>query len=139
MINRVLDLQTLTVGRVMAPLAKVVSVTSQTPVSEVLKLCREHGVTRLPVWQAEGASQRVAGILNLRSLLYEARPEANQTAGDYLKPALFLDEGRRLEDAMRQLQRGGQRLAIVLDRDRKEIGVLSLQDILKVVFGEFRL
>jgi putative hemolysin len=139
MINRVLDLQTLTVGRVMAPLSKVVSVTRQTPVSEVLKLCASHGVTRLPVWQGEGDQQRVAGFLNLRSLLYEAKLDLNKTAGDYLKPALYLDEGRRLEDALHQLQHSGQRLAIVLDRARKEVGLVSLQDILKAVFGEFKL
>jgi CBS domain containing-hemolysin-like protein len=37
------------------------------------------------------------------------------------------------------MQRGGQRLAIVLARDRHEIGFLSLQDVLKVIFGEVSL
>jgi CBS domain containing-hemolysin-like protein len=37
---------------------------------------------------------------------------------------------------MRRLQRSGERLGIVLGRDRREIGVISLQDILKVIFGE---
>jgi CBS domain containing-hemolysin-like protein len=37
------------------------------------------------------------------------------------------------------LQRSGQRLAIVLGRDRREIGILSLQDVLKFIFGEVSL
>jgi CBS domain containing-hemolysin-like protein len=45
----------------------------------------------------------------------------------------------RLEVAMRRMQRGGQRLAIVLGRDRSEIGILSLQDVLKLIFGEVSL
>ena len=34
--------------------------------------------------------------------------------------------------ALQRLQRSGQRLAIVLSRERREIGILSLQDVLKV-------
>ena len=139
MINRVLDLQTLTVGRIMQALVKTTGVTTQTPVSEVLQVCRERGVTRLPVWQEQGGQRRIAGLLNLRSLLYETNLDPRKTAGDFLKPALYLDEDCRLEDALRQLRRSGQRLAVVLNRERKEIGVVSLQDILKGVFGEFRL
>jgi putative hemolysin len=139
MINRVLDLQTLTVSRIMVPLARVPEVKTSSPVGEVLTLCREQGLTRLPVWEPlAGGRRRVAGFLNVRSMLYEPELDAGKTAGEYLKPALFLDEDRRVEDAMRQLQRSGQRIAIVLDRERREVGMVSLQDILKVVFGEFR-
>jgi CBS domain containing-hemolysin-like protein len=52
---------------------------------------------------------------------------------------LFLEEDMRLEVALRRMQRSGQRLAIVLGRERREIGLLSLQDVLKVIFGEVSL
>jgi CBS domain containing-hemolysin-like protein len=63
----------------------------------------------------------------------------SKTAADYVRPALYLDEDLRLEVALRRMQRSGQRLAVVLGRDRREIGIVSLQDILKVVFGEVSL
>lgn len=138
-INRVLDLQTLTVGQVMVPLSRVVGVGTATPLPEVLRLCREHDITRLPVWREVEGRRRVAGLLNARSLIYQAAPDPTQTAGDYLKPAAYQDENLSLEDAMRQLQRSGQRLAIVLNHHRQEVGVISLHDILKVVFGQFHL
>jgi len=37
------------------------------------------------------------------------------------------------------LQKSGQRLAVVLGRDRREIGILSLQDVLRAIFGEVSL
>ena len=37
------------------------------------------------------------------------------------------------------MQRAGERLAIVLGRDRHESGVVALEDILKVMFGEVKL
>jgi CBS domain containing-hemolysin-like protein len=72
-------------------------------------------------------------------LLFQPALDTSRPAGEYAKPALFLDEDLRLEVALRRMQRGGQRLAIVLSRDRREIGFLSLQDILKVIFGEVSL
>jgi CBS domain containing-hemolysin-like protein len=77
----------------------------------------------------------VAGLLDLSTLLYNERIERSGRVGDVLQPALYLDEGIRLEVALRQMQRTGQRLAIVLGSDRQEVGIVTLQDILKVIFG----
>jgi CBS domain containing-hemolysin-like protein len=52
---------------------------------------------------------------------------------------LYLEEDLRLEIALRRMQRSGQRMAIVLSRDRREVGLLTLEDALKVIFGEVRL
>ena len=139
MINRVLDLQTLTVRQVMKPLEQAVAMTAQTPVSAALALCRERKLTRLPVWESRDGEQRIIGMLALNTLLYQPALDATKPVGDYVKPALFLDEDLRLEVALRRLQRSGQRLAIVLSRERREIGILSLQDVLKVIFGEVSL
>jgi CBS domain containing-hemolysin-like protein len=137
MINRVLDLQHVTVGGVAVPLDKVVTVSTQTPMAEVYRLCREGGLTRLPV--RERAGTRVVGIVNLKTSLYEAKVDPRQTAGDFLQPGLYLNESARLELALRRLQRTGQRMAIVLGRDGQEIAIITLEDILRFIFGEVRL
>ncbi len=136
MINRVLDLQTLKVGQIAVPLAKVTGVASDTPIREVIATSRERGVSRLPVWQKHDGRQRIIGLVSLRTLIYQENVDVNKTAGDYLKPALYLDSEARVEAALRQMQRTGQRLAIVLGPDHQEVGVVSLQDILKGIFGE---
>ena len=139
MINRVLDLQNISVRQVTIPIAQAATVTVQTPMSEALQLAREKRITRLPVWRTEGGRQRIVGILSLRTVLYQADLDGSRSAGDYIKPALYLDENMRLEEALKRMQRSGQRLAIVLGRDQRETGIVSLQDILKVIFGEVRL
>jgi len=139
MIGRVLDLQTLTVRQVMKPLEQAVAMTAQTPVSAALALCRERKLTRLPVWEQRNGGQRIIGMLALDALLYQPALDTNKPVSEYMKPALFLDEDMRLEVALRRLQRSGQRLAIVLSREQREIGILSLQDLLKMIFGEVSL
>ena len=45
----------------------------------------------------------------------------------------------RLEEALQRMQRSGHRLAIVLGPDDREVGIISLQDILKMIFGDVSL
>ncbi len=139
MINRVLDLQNLTVRSIAVPWEKVVTVEVSTPMKNVMTLFRQRQFTRMPVCESRTGRARVAGVLSLRRLLFQAEVDERKLAADYLQPALYLDEEMRLEDALRAMQRSGQRLGIVLARDRSELGVVSLEDILKAVFGEVSL
>jgi CBS domain containing-hemolysin-like protein len=139
MINRVLDLQSLTVRQAMKPLTQAVGVATTTPISEALTLCRDRKFTRLPVWETRDGHRRVIGLISLKLMLYQSELPPAKPVGDYVRPALFLEEDLRLEVALRRMQRSGQRLAIVLGRERNEIGLLSLQDVLKVIFGEVSL
>jgi CBS domain containing-hemolysin-like protein len=56
-----------------------------------------------------------------------------------MEPAYFLPEELHLEEALRRMQATGNRLAIVLSPDRGETGVVGLEDILRVIFGEVNL
>ena len=121
-------------------MAQAITTTTQTRVAEVLRLCKECKLTRLPVWETRDSQRRIIGLIHLNSLLYQPVLDISRRGVlTYTQPALYLEEDLRLEIALRRMQRGGQRLAIVLGRDRREIGILSLQDVLKVIFGEVSL
>jgi putative hemolysin len=139
MINRVLDLQNLTVRQVAAPLTPANSARAETPISEALARCRDRNLSHLPVWDTDGKRDRVIGVLNLAALLYAPDLDAKKSARDYLQPALYLDEQLRLEEAFRRMQTSGRRMAIALGPDQAEAGVITLEDILKAIFGEVRL
>jgi len=139
MINRVLDLQSLTVRQAVTPIAESATVTAQTPVSQAMALCRDRKVSRLPIWETRDGRQRIIGLLNLNTLLFQAELDVNRPVSDSVQPALYLEEDLRLEVALRRMQRSGQRLAIVLGRDGREIGIINLQDMLKIIFGDVSL
>jgi CBS domain containing-hemolysin-like protein len=139
MINQVLDLQNLTLRQITIPLEKAITVPARATIDEMLGLARTHGFNRLPVWTETAGRRRIAGLVNVWPLLFQEKVDPLRTAADYLQPALYLDRDTRLEVALRQMQRTGQRLAIVLGRDQVEFGVVGLQDILGVIFGEVRL
>jgi CBS domain containing-hemolysin-like protein len=81
----------------------------------------------------------VVGVLELRTLLFQSGLDETRPVNDFVQPALYLDDQTRFEVALRQMQRTGQRLAIVLGPDRREVGLVALQDILRVIFGEVKL
>lgn len=139
MINRVLDLPSLTVRQLTTPLNKTLTASAQTTAREVLALAREHGIVRLPVWQMQDGKNRIVGLIALRQLLFHPELDPEKPVGDFVRPALYLEEDLRLEVALRRMQRGGQRLAVVLGRDGREVGVIGLEDILEFVFGDVNL
>ncbi|MEI7729445.1 MAG: CNNM domain-containing protein [Verrucomicrobiota bacterium] len=136
MIKRVLELQNITVSQIAIPLDRTVTVTTTTPMREVMEIWREKKINRIPVRDAGGGTRQIAGIISLRAVLYREDVQPDRPASQYVKPAMYLDEDTRLEVALGRLQRSGERMAIVLARDKREIGVVTLQDILRVVFGE---
>lgn len=139
MINRVLDLQNQTVRQVMIPLASTVTVKQEAPVEELLQVSRERNLTRFPVWDSNVQPNRIAGMVSVNHVMFRPELDVKKPVKEFVKPALYLDGETRLEVALQRMQRAGQRLAIVLGRDQREIGVVSLQDILKCVFGEVSL
>lgn len=139
MIARVLDLQNRRVAQIAVPLSRVTMVSEHTPMSDVLRLCQDSGFSRVPVWRDEGGRRRIVGVISLKTVLYLPDLDPARTAGDYVKPALYLSDDMRLEEALRRMQRSGQRLAIVLGADQRETGVVTLEDILKTIFGDVSL
>jgi putative hemolysin len=137
MINRVLDLPNFRVRHVMVPLASTIHVEASLPLAQALAICRERGLTRVPV--VDAATKRINGVINLEYILYLDELDTTKAAREYIQAPFFLPEELPLEEALRRMQHAGCRLAVVLGPDQRETGIVSLQDILKVIFGEVTL
>lgn len=138
-INRVLDLQSRSVEEIAIPMDRVAMVPADAPLSALLELRRHRGFSRYPVFRNEGTRRVVVGFVNCKRVVYEKSLDVSRPVSDFLKPGSFLDAGTRLDSALRQMQRTGVRLAIVLGEDKREMGVISLADILQTMFGEVRM
>jgi putative hemolysin len=139
MITRVLDLENVAVRQIARPLNEAVTVSAAAPVAEAMRLFHDSGYTRLPVWQERDGGRRIAGLVCADDLMYQAELNQAQPVGELIAPGLFVAEDLRLDVVLERMQRGGQRLAVVLGRDGREVGIVGLEDILKTIFGEVRL
>ena len=139
MITRVFDLQNINVRQIALPFNRFPILKHNELVADAIARFRETPINILPVWTANLRENRVAGFLNLKSIIFEQEFALNDHVEKHLSPPLYLDEDVRVQEALRRMQRSGNRMAIVVSRDRRELGLIRLEEILKVIFGEVKL
>lgn len=138
MITRVLDLQQTSLSQITLPFGRLPELTAQLTGAELLQRVREVNRNHLPVWE-DASRRRIAGIIDVRSVLYAADAERARPIRERLSPALHVSDHVAVEEALRRLQRSGQPVAIVLNADRREIGVVGFEEILRSIFGEVKI
>ncbi|MEY4692140.1 MAG: hypothetical protein RIT19_2465 [Verrucomicrobiota bacterium] len=136
LIYRIIDAQNLTLSRVAKPLDAAQTIHASATLPEIRESCRRGGHTRMPVWSGSGPNRRIEGIVSLKDVLYSEPDERRKTAGEWLRPALFLDDSLRIEEALRAFQKSGEHLAIVRAPDGREAGIVTLSDVLGALFLE---
>ncbi len=136
MISQVLRLSERTLGQAAIPLNLSVTASADSPISSVIALCKDHRIARVPIWKFGGGQRKVVGIVTLKTSLYKEDFDNDRPASEYMQPALFLPADLKVEAALKRMQRSGQWLAIVTSESQKEAGIVSLQDILNVVFSD---
>jgi len=136
LINRVMDLHSVTARQLMKPMQLAVTVNMDTALSDVLGLARKTGLSRFPAWDVQDNRRTIVGMLDLEGVIYRDDLEPNASIARFVKPALFVDENLPVEKALRRLRRTGQQLAIVVGRNQRELGLLAMQDVLKRIFGD---
>lgn len=131
MARRVYDFGDEMVGAIMVPLVDVIAVRDDSPLDEVIRVARQEGFSRLPVFHER--LPNVIGLMHVFDLLVtnEAR-----TAADVMKPPTFVPEMTPASDVLRRLQVEGVNLAIVVDEYGGAVGIIAIEDILEEVVGE---
>lgn len=137
LIDRVLNLQKLTVQRVAVPWENVTKVNESTPASYARELLAERTFSRMPVESDE--DRKVVGVVSLKSMLFSPKQEAESKVEDFMTPVLEFGPNTRLELVLKKFQHSGHRLAIVVDEGKHPIGIVTLTDVLRAMFGEVAL
>lgn len=135
------ELEKITVDDVMTAhtLAEVIDFDS--PIEDILQRITNSHHTRLPV--REGASEVIIGIIHIRKVINQLR--AHQHNGDLTKEALreiieepyFVPAGTPLYAQIQQFQEKQERIALVVDEYGEFKGLVTLEDILEEVIGDF--
>ncbi len=136
MINRILDLQNIRVRDVMTPIDRAACLDGHRSVKDLLELARLRHVSNVPLWNTGPSGRRIHGVVSIADALFDPSVTTDRSLASLVRPAIFVDEGMRLEDALKVMQRGRLRLAVVLNAPRREIGIVTLNDILRAMFGE---
>lgn len=135
------DLEKITVDDVMTAHTQVESIDFDAPLDEIMQQISNSQHTRLPVRQGE--QEEIFGILHLRKVMSQLR--AHHESDDFDKEALreviadpyFVPSGTPLYTQIQQFQEKQQRVALVVDEYGEFKGLVTLEDILEEMIGDF--
>ena len=136
MLISILDLEKVTVDDVMVPHNEIIGIDLDNEDDEVEKIVSNSEHTRLPVYRDN--IDKVIGILHLRKLANLARQDMTKaTLQRLLTEPYFVPEGTPLSTQLIQFQRRRERIAMVVDEYGDIQGLVTLDDILEEIVGEF--
>ena len=136
MLLSILDLGQVSVDDVMVPHNEIVGIDLSDDVADIEKIVASSQHTRLPVF--EDSIDNVVGILHLRHLANLTHESFNkESLVGLLSEPYFVPEGTPLSTQLVQFQRRQERIALVVDEYGDIQGIVTLEDILEEIVGEF--
>jgi hemolysin (HlyC) family protein len=150
MLEGVLAVSDLQVRHIMVPRAQMVFVRRDDPPARILDIIIESGHSRFPVMDED--RDDIVGILLAKDLLRltsaaqaEARGEAQGREKvregrfdirEYMRPALFVPESKRLNVLLREFRRNRNHMAIVVDEYGGVSGLVTIEDVIEQIVGQ---
>jgi Mg2+/Co2+ transporter CorB len=136
MLISILDLEQVTVDDVMVPHNEIVGIDLDIDREDIESIISASQHTRLPVYR--DTIDRVVGVLHLRRLANLAQQDLTaDNLLNLLDEPYFVPEGTPLSTQLVQFQRRRERTALVVDEYGDIQGIVTLEDILEEIVGEF--
>jgi Mg2+/Co2+ transporter CorB len=137
MLLSILDLERATVEDIMIPRNEIIGIDISEPWAHTLEVITTSSHTRLPVF--DGSIDQLKGVVHLRKLvrlaaLGELRQE---TLLQLVREPYFIPEGTPLNQQLLNFQDQKRRIGFVVDEYGDIQGLVTLEDILEEVVGEF--
>ncbi len=137
MLLSILDLQEVTVDDIMVPRNEIAGINLDDEWSQIAERLRTSQYTRIPAFRED--INNVVGILHLRKAL----PVIERDAGNIealratLRDPYFIPEGTPLHTQLVNFQKSKRRIGLVIDEYGDIRGLVTLEDILEEIVGEF--
>lgn len=140
MLLNILDLGQMTVQDIMVPRTQVSGIDIDRSDADIIALLRETEYTRIPVYQGE--LNNILGILHMRRVGRLVDDESNdRDVRDFIlgnmREPYFVPETTPLNIQLLNFQKEKRRIGLVVDEYGDVQGVVTLEDILEEIVGEF--
>lgn len=134
MLHRIFEFGDTRVNDCMVPKEKIVAVNINITSEELLNMFVEEGHARLLVYN--GTIDNIVGVIYARDLLYILRDKGLFLLQDLIHSPYCVSEGTRVSELLRRFQTDRVQLAVVVDKNKKTLGLLTLEDLIEEIVGE---
>ncbi len=137
MMLSILDLEKVTVDDIMVPRAEIVGIDIEDDMGDILSLLASSQHTRLPVYKED--VDNVLGVLHLRRLARHLHGEELSKADllQLTEEPYYVPEATPLPTQLVNFQKEKKRIALVVNEYGDVRGIVTLEDILEEIVGEF--
>ncbi|TNF36615.1 MAG: HlyC/CorC family transporter [Gammaproteobacteria bacterium] len=137
MLLGILNLENATVEDIMVPRNEITAIDLDEDWDDILDQLTTCQRTRVPVYRSD--INNIVGVIHMRKVIgqiihEELTPEAFQ---EQIRDAYFIPEGTSLYKQLNNFQLNRRRLALVVNEYGDIMGLVTLEDILEEVVGEF--
>jgi hemolysin (HlyC) family protein len=136
MLEGVLAVADLQVRDIMVPRAQMVAVRRATTAARIIEVVVESGHSRYPVMDED--KDDIVGILLAKDLLRfsVSGAHARFDIREYMRPAVFVPESKRLNVLLKEFRRNRNHMAIVVDEYGGVAGLVTIEDVIEQIVGE---
>lgn len=137
MLLGILELDNITVNDIMIPRQEVVGINLEDDIDDIIDILRGTHHTRLPVYKGE--INQILGILHVRNATrFLGQDNLTKTEiMQYVREPYYVPESTPLQAQLVQFQKQKRRLGLVVDEYGDVQGIVTLEDILEEIVGEF--
>lgn len=130
-------LEKITVDDVMTPRSQIEAIDLDAPTEEIRHQLSTSHHTRIPVYQ--GQLDNIIGLVHMRKVMHQT--QAGELDAEALREVMrepyFIPAGTALFTQLQHFQENQRRLGLVVDEYGELLGLVSLEDILEEIVGEF--
>ncbi len=137
MLLSILDLEKITVEDIMVPRNEINGIDIEAEWDEIVHQLQSSQHTRMPVY--EGGIDKMLGFVHARQVIHLlSREDADKDAlREILREAYFVPESTSLQRQLLNFQTAKKRIGLVVDEYGDIQGLVTLEDILEEIVGEF--
>jgi len=134
MLHRIFEFGNTRIKDVMVPKEKMAAVNIESTPEQLLNIFVEEGHARLPVYK--GSIDNIIGVIHARDLLYILRDKGLFLVPDLLRDVYFVPANTRVNEVLRKFQIDKIQITIVIDQNKKTLGMVTLEDLTEEIVGE---
>lgn len=135
LLSRSIELSGLVATAAMTPRPSVVAVDRATPLVEVEQVAVRTGRSRIVVY--DGDLDHPVGVVHVRDLLTNDGVPHATVAGDLAAPVMVTPDHLALEELFLHMRDQRRHLALVVDEHGVVLGLITMEDVLEELIGEF--
>ncbi len=137
MIHSIFELGDRPVREIMVPRIDMVTLEGEDTLDDAATLIMQGGLSRIPVY--EETIDNIIGVLYAKDLLRHLRQGNTQAkVRDFVRPAYFVPESKKLDDLLHELQQQRVHMAIVVDEYGSVAGLVTIEDLVEEIIGDIK-